>query len=75
MIIRQGLRGVGDTKWTFIITTVSSYGVRLPAAYLLGVHFGWGLEGVWIALCGEFAVRAALFSMRFFHGGWKKLRI
>jgi len=75
IVVRQSLRGVGDTKWTFIITTVSSYGVRLPAAYLLGVAMGWGLEGVWIALCGEFVVRATLFSSRFLHGGWKRLKL
>ena len=75
MVVRQGLRGVGDTRWTFIITTVSSYGVRLPAAYLLGVTFEMGLEGIWYALCGEFFVRALLFSARFFHGGWKRIKI
>lgn len=75
MVMRQGLRGVGDTRWTFIITTVSSYGVRLPAAYLLGVTFEMGLEGIWYALCGEFFVRALLFSARFFHGGWKRIKI
>jgi len=68
MVVRQGLRGVGDTKWTFIITTVSSYGVRLPAAYILGVVMGLGLTGIWLALSGEFVVRAILFSARFFRG-------
>lgn len=75
MIFRQGLRGVGDTKWTFIITTASSYGVRLPAVYIIGVAMGYGLKGVWIGLCGELGVRATLFSWRFFNGGWQRLKI
>jgi len=75
MVVRQGLRGVGDATWVFIITTVSSYAVRLPAAYVLGVTLGLGLEGVWYALCGEFLVRAAMFCARFFHGGWKRLHV
>jgi putative MATE family efflux protein len=75
MVIRQGLRGVGDTRWTFIITTVSSYAVRLPGAYLLGVTYELGLVGVWYALCGEFVVRSILFSARFFHGGWKHIKV
>ena len=75
MVVRQGLRGVGDTRWTFMITTVSSYGVRLPASYLFGVTLGMGLEGIWIGLCGELVIRAALFSARFLHGGWKRLEI
>jgi putative MATE family efflux protein len=75
MVFRAGLRGVGDTRWTFLITTVSSYGVRLPAAWFLGVKLELGLEGIWIALCGELVVRAALFAARFFHGGWKRIRV
>lgn len=75
MVLRQGLRGVGDTTWTFILTTVSSYGVRLPAAWLFGIYFGLGLEGIWIGLCSEMVVRAAMFSARFFHGGWKRIRV
>jgi len=75
MVVRQGLRGVGDTAWTFLITTFSSYGIRLPAAYLFGVALGYGLEGIWYGLCGELVIRAMLFSARFFNGGWKRLEI
>lgn len=75
MVIRQGLRGVGDTTWTFLITTASSYGVRLPAAYFFGVYLGYGIEGIWIGLCGELCVRAVLFSARFAHGGWTRIKV
>lgn len=75
MVLRQGLRGVGDTRWTFLITTFSSWGVRLPAAWLLGVVMGMGLRGVWLALCGEIVLRAVLFAWRFRHGGWMRIRV
>ena len=75
MVVRQGLRGVGDTRWTLIITTISSYGVRLPLAWWLGVHLELGLTGIWIALCGEIMVRAFLFLARFLHGGWARVRV
>ncbi|MCZ6810665.1 MAG: MATE family efflux transporter [Planctomycetota bacterium] len=75
MVIRQGLRGVGDTRWTFLITTVASFGIRLPAAWLFAVVLEMGLKGVWIGMCGEIALRALLFGWRFFHGGWKRLEV
>ena len=75
MVMRQGLRGVGDANWTLFITSISSYGVRLPAAWFLGIHLDMGMTGIWLALCGEFIVRAALFTARFMHGGWKRLMI
>ena len=75
MVFRQGMRGVGDAMWTFLITTSSSYLVRLPAAWALGIYLGWGIEGIWIALCGELVVRSGLFAARFVHGGWKTIRV
>jgi Na+-driven multidrug efflux pump len=75
MVMRQGLRGAGDALWPFLITTVSSYAVRLPAAWILGVALGLGIEGIWIALCGELVIRCILFTSRFAHGGWRDLRI
>lgn len=75
MVFRQGLRGVGDTRWIFIITTFSSYAVRLPVSYYLGVQLGYGLEGIWYGLSGEFCVRAILFYARFAHGGWQRVRV
>jgi putative MATE family efflux protein len=75
LVLRQGLRGVGDTRWTFIITTVSAYGVRLPLCYLLGLTLGLGLEGIWIGLCAELVVRSMLFAARFLHGGWRHVRV
>jgi len=75
MVVRQGLRGAGDSLWPFVITTISSYGVRLPAAWYLGVHLELGIEGIWYALCGELVVRSFLFLGRFLHGGWKRKTI
>ena len=75
MVIRQTLKGVGDTGWTFLITTISSWGIRIPAAWFFGIHLEYGLVGIWYALCGEIVIRAGLFTIRFFQGGWTKKRL
>jgi putative MATE family efflux protein len=75
MVLRQSLRGVGDTCWSFLITTGASFGLRLPAAWALGVWAGLGLKGVWLGLCGEIILRAMMFAWRFLHGGWKHIRV
>ncbi len=75
MVMRQALLGTGDTTWTFILTTISSYGVRLPMAWYLGIHLEWGLIGIQFALCGEILVRATFFFGRFMQGGWAKRAI
>lgn len=75
MVLRQALRGAGDAIWPFLLTSASSYLVRLPLAWYLGVHLRMGIEGIWYGLCGELVIRSALFAARFFHGGWKSLRV
>jgi putative MATE family efflux protein len=75
MVVRQGLRGVGDTRWTLLITVVSSYGIRLPLAWFLGVYMDWGLPGIWMGLCGEIVIRGCMFAARFLHGGWTKIKV
>ncbi len=70
MVIRQSLKGVGDTVWTFLITSFSSWCIRLPLVWYLGVYLDLGLVGIWYGLCGEMLVRAALFALRFWQGGW-----
>lgn len=75
MVTRQGLRGVGDVHWTLLITVVSSYAVRLPLAWFLGVHMGLGLQGIWMGLCGEIVIRGLAFGGRFLSGAWERARV
>ena len=75
LVFRQALRGAGDAMGPFIITAVSSYLVRLPLAWYFGIHLQMGIEGIWIGLCLEIVVRAALFSGRFFQGKWKRIKL
>jgi putative MATE family efflux protein len=75
MVIRNGLRGVGDTRWVLGITFGSCFLIRLPAAYILGVVFDYGLLGIWIALCGELVIRGLLFLARFVWGRWDVIRV
>ncbi|MBL1219041.1 MAG: MATE family efflux transporter [Planctomycetes bacterium] len=75
MVIRNGLRGAGDTRACMIITWTSTYFVRIPLAWLFGYWLGFGLVGVWIGLCAELFVRGLLFLGRFLQGGWKTVRV
>lgn len=35
----------------------------------------WGLNGIWIGLCGEMVLRGMIFAARFVHGGWMKNKV
>lgn len=90
IVMRQVLRGAGDVNAAMWITWITTYGVRLPLAYLLsGVDiplpggevitnpwpWDWGLAGLWAGLCLEILVRCAMFWARFAKGAWLKTRV
>jgi len=75
MVLRGALSGAGDTRWSMVLAWSSTYGVRVPASWLLGYALGYGFTGVWIALCGELVVRGLLYLARYLHGGWEKIEV
>ena len=75
LVLSQALRGAGDTKGPMMITYASTFLVRLPAAYLLGIVLGYGLVGIWLGLCGELVVRGGLYVWRFHSGRWRTIEV
>ncbi len=69
------LRGAGDTRFPLVTLILGFYGVRLGFAYLAATFLGLGLEWVWAALLGDYAVRSALKAGRFHGGRWKEVRV
>jgi putative MATE family efflux protein len=69
------LRGAGDTMTAMILTYGSTFAVRLPLVYLLGVHWNLGLKGIWYGLCCELVFRGVLFLVSFLRGGWAKAKV
>jgi Na+-driven multidrug efflux pump len=75
LVLSAAMRGAGDTRTPMVLSYLSIFCVRLPAVYLLGVVLGYGLIGVWFALCGEVAVRGIIFALRFWQGDWLKAKV
>ena len=75
IVLAHALRGSGDTTTAMLMTYSSTFLIRLPAAWVIGVTLGLGFYGVWLALCGELIVRAGLFAARYLHGGWTRVQV
>jgi putative MATE family efflux protein len=75
LVLSGAIRGAGDTRATMAITFVSTFCVRLPAAYVLGIVLGWGLNGIWIALAAELTLRGLLFLIWFWRGTWTQKNV
>ncbi|MCC6579278.1 MAG: MATE family efflux transporter [Phycisphaeraceae bacterium] len=75
IVLSQAMRGAGDTRTTMKLTYLSVFIVRVPGSWLLGYWMGWGLPGVWLALCADLTTRGLLFCWGFWRGGWAKVRV
>jgi len=70
-----GLQGAGDTRGVMLVIVFAMWLIRLPLAYLLGVHLDWGAQGVWLAMILSMTVQGTLMSIRFYLGKWKSIKI
>ena len=64
------LRGAGDTRFPMFSTSITMWLLRVPLAYLLGVQFGWGLQGIYIGMFFDTVALMALNVWRYVQGGW-----
>lgn len=69
------LRGAGDTKYPFYITTFSIWGFRMPLVYLFIVVWHFPITWAWGITVLDFVVRSFLFWNRFRTNQWKQIQI
>ena len=85
--MRGSLRGAGDTRWPLYGTVLGGYCFRLPVAVLalpttfvvtvplgglsVSPGLGLGLPAIFVALVGDFYLKAAVNTGRFWTGNWR----
>lgn len=67
----NALRAAGDVKVPMVVSISSMAVVRLGFSAVLGVHFGLGVIGVWIAMVCDWLVRDVCFLLRVRRKLWK----
>ena len=65
------LRASGDVMYTMIIGVGSMWIFRICCGVVLGLVFGMGVFGVWIAMIIDWLVRSICFIVRYRSGRWK----
>jgi putative MATE family efflux protein len=72
MVIINSLRAAGDARFPVLMGVCSMWGVSVPLAYLLGVHLGIGLLGIWIAFAVDEWLRGLIMLLRWRSRAWEK---
>ena len=70
-----GLRGAGDTKWVFFLTTAGMWTMRVGAGALLVFLLHLGAPGAWVGAVLDHNVRAILIWWRFAGGRWQTIQV
>lgn len=68
------LRGMADTRFTFVANLLGHYVVGLPIAMLAAFFFDVGVTGIWWGLCAGLICVAAALLTRFLKLSAKELR-
>ena len=71
IVMVRALIAVGDTKTPVTVNVVSSWIFAVGGGYLLGIGLGWGIVGMWIAMCVDEWLRAGFLLVTFAKGGWR----
>lgn len=73
LVIINSLRAAGDVKFPVYMGILSMWGVGVTLSYLLGIHFGLGLIGVWIAFAADEWLRGLFMLWRWRSRVWEKM--
>jgi Na+-driven multidrug efflux pump len=70
LVVINSLRAAGDVKFPVYMGILSMWGVSVTLSYLLGIHFGLGLAGIWIAFIADEWLRGLLMLWRWKSKVW-----
>lgn len=71
MVITQSFNGAGDTRTPTIINLFVFWLWEIPLAYVLAFYFGFGPNGVFLAVTIAFSTLAVVSALIFRRGRWK----
>ncbi len=70
-----GLRGAGDTRWVFLLTTISMWTMRVGGGALMVFSLNLGAPGAWIGAVLDHSIRSILLWWRFARGKWQSIEV
>ncbi|MFA9458445.1 MATE family efflux transporter [Halalkalibacter sp. AB-rgal2] len=70
LVIISALRASGDARFPVLIGIASMWGVSVLLSYILGIHLGYGLIGIWIAMLLDEWLRSVLMFFRWRSRKW-----
>lgn len=74
-VMRGALQGAGETRVPAWIAFITSWVLRLPLAWVLGITLGYGAAGAWVAMSVTTILSGLLAAAWFVWGNWREIAI
>ncbi|EAR10846.1 Na+-driven multidrug efflux pump [Reinekea sp. MED297] len=74
LIVIQGLKGSGDVVFPVKMGIACMWGVGVLFAYLLGIHWSFGVAGVWIGVAMDEWIRGLVMIVRWQREKWTRMK-
>ena len=71
----NALRAAGDARFTMVVSVSTMWIFRVGLGWLLCIHLGLGVAGVWYAMAADWLFRAIAYCIRFAGSRWERHRI
>ena len=75
LVLQNALLGAGDSTRVMVLVVGLQWLVFLPAAYLVGPVWGYGLVGIWVAQAIYRAIQASMFAVLWQRGRWTEVEV
>ncbi|WP_420490238.1 MATE family efflux transporter [Neobacillus drentensis] len=72
IVLMSSLKSAGDVRFPVIIGILSMWGIAVSLSYLLGVHYGLGLLGIWLAQGADEWLRGCFALRRWLMKPWER---
>jgi len=70
IVVINSLRATGDARFPVKVGVVCMWLLWVPNSWFLGLHLGWGLVGIWIAMTCDEWLRGILMYYRWVKRRW-----
>lgn len=64
------LRSTGDSTFSSVVSLITMWVVRVFLGYIIAIPLGLGVQGVWISMGIEWAIRTLVFLLRYRSDRW-----
>jgi len=75
IVLMSSLKSAGDVRFPVIIGMISMWGIAVTLSYTLGITFGLGLLGVWLAQGMDEWFRGIFACKRWLSKPWERIRV